>query len=92
MNPPYGITIKYWIDKILTENIDEAILLLPARTDTNWFRKLNDFPVCFINGRLNFSNHSNSAPFPSMIVYIGKREKTFKTVFSDVGQIYKMVE
>jgi hypothetical protein len=89
MNPPYGITIKYWIDKILSDNIDEAILLLPARTDTNWFRKLSNFPVCFINGRLKFSNHANSAPFPSMVVYIGKRENKFKTVFSTVGNIFK---
>jgi phage N-6-adenine-methyltransferase len=92
LNPPYGITIKYWIDKILSENLDEAILLLPARTDTHWFRKLSNYPVCFINGRLKFSNHLNSAPFPSMVVYIGKRENKFKTVFSAVGQVYKMVK
>lgn len=87
-NPPNGITIKYWIDKVLSENIDEGLLLLPARTDTKWFGKLNKFPICFINGRLKFSNHSNSAPFPSMVVYIGKRENKFKSIFSSIGTVY----
>ena len=46
-----------------------SILLIPARTDTKWFRKLYDSKciIGLIQGRLKF-NDSNSAPFPSMLV------------------------
>jgi site-specific DNA-methyltransferase (adenine-specific) len=45
-------------------------MLIPARTDTTWFHDYiyNKAEIRFLRGRLKFSNHKNSAPFPSMIV------------------------
>ena len=44
-------------------------LLIPARTDTKYFREMVDYgcDIAFITGRLHF-NDSNSAPFPSCLI------------------------
>ncbi len=92
LNPPYGRVAPLWIDKLLHEyrsgRTTEAVALLPARTDTAWFQKMAGFPVCFIKGRLKFSNSTNSAPFPSAVFYLGPNEDQFKTIFGKIGQVY----
>lgn len=96
MNPPYGREIVGWIEKLKAEfdagNTTEAIALVPSRTDTEWFRVLKEFPRCFISGRLNFSGHQNSAPFPSVVVYLGKNLKRFVKAFGDIGDVYQLVK
>ena len=92
MNPPYGSVIKKWIEKVCDEfekkNTTESIVLVPSRTDTKWFRRTRTYLKCFIWGRLKFSGNENCAPFPSMIVYLGKRESEFISTFSDIGDIH----
>ena len=93
MNPPYGTGIKRWISKLADEfeqgEVTEAIALVPARTDTAWFRRLANYPVCFIRGRLRFGGMENSAPFPSAAVYLGPDSSRFREVFSDIGDVYE---
>ena len=78
MNPPYGRTIRHWVEKAYTSSLMGAtvVCLLPARTDTRWF---HDFctkgEIRFIKGRLKFGGHKNNAPFPSMIVIFKTREE-----------------
>lgn len=84
MNPPYGRVIENWIAKAFYEMWHgvTTIALLPARTDTRWFhdwiwnrfvgKPMPMIEVRFLKGRLKFSNESNSAPFPSMVVVFGK--------------------
>lgn len=92
MNPPYGREIREWVEKLHEEyqahNTKEAIALLPARTDTKWFRILRKYPRCFIHGRLKFGNAKNSAPFPSVVVYLGVQQEKFRQVFSELGDVY----
>jgi phage N-6-adenine-methyltransferase len=96
MNPPYGDSIERWVDKLLTcvedYEVHQALALLPARTDTGWFRALRDYPRCFINGRLKFGGpgaNGNSATFPSVIVALGDIDiDDFAEAFSDLGDIY----
>lgn len=70
-NPPYGRQIIAWIKKGYEESLKGklVVFLLPSRTDTRWFHdfimKANE--IRFIKGRLKFSGHKNSAPFPSCI-------------------------
>lgn len=70
VNPPYS-KIKDFIDKSIQEHEKgkKVILLIPARTDTRYFRKLVDYGcnITFVTGRLHFNN-SNSAPFPSCYI------------------------
>ncbi len=91
MNPPYGDEIGPWVEKLCNEyeagNVALAIALVPARTDTAWFARLWRFPLCFVRGRLRFSNGDNSAPFPSVVAYMGDNLPDFKYCFGDLGQI-----
>ena len=70
VNPPYS-KIKDFVNKSIEEHKKgkEVILLIPARTDTKYFRKLVNYGcnIIFITGRLHFNN-SNSAPFPSCYI------------------------
>lgn len=96
MNPPYGRDIDEWILHLDNEyrsgRVVEAIALLPARTDTAWFRVLRDYPKCFINGRLKFSGSENSATFPSVVVYMGKNLDKFARVFQKFGDVYERTD
>ena len=89
MNPPYGKEIDSWVWKLnfeyLNNRTTEAIALLPARVDTNWWMMLREYPVCFIHGRLKFSGHENPAPFPSAVVYLGPERELFLKEFSKIG-------
>jgi hypothetical protein len=92
INPPYGDVIGLWVNKLNQEyisgHVTEAIALVPARTDTEWFRFLRNYPVCFINGRLKFGNTANSAPFPSAVFYLGENLKSFYSSFKELGDIW----
>lgn len=95
MNPPYGDEIKEWVERLLScyiaGDVQEAIALLPARTDTAWLAPLWDYPLCFVRGRLRFVGASNSAPFPSVIVYFGEDPDRFVYHFGDLGRITREV-
>ena len=71
MNPPYGSAIAAWVAKARIEAHCGALVvgLLPARTDTKWWRThvKASADVYFIAGRLKFGGAQNSAPFPSAI-------------------------
>lgn len=92
MNPPYGDEIVSWVERLVraytTGEIDEAIALLPARTDTGWWRKLRAHSVCFLQGRLKFVGAENGAPFPSVLVYLGPNLGLFVESFEDYGIVY----
>lgn len=64
---------------------DGAMLLVPARTDTEWFQPLLGLPMCFVAGRLKFSDANNGAPFPTAIVYAGPMVDRFYTIFEEIG-------
>ena len=93
VQPPYGQGISRWVDRLVTDyqagQVTAAIVLIPARTDTRWWRRLNDFPRCFITGRLRFSGQKSGAPFPSAVVALGCDLQAFVTTFGDVGDIWQ---
>lgn len=91
-NPPYGRDIGKWTEQAIwayEEAKSEVILLLPARTDTSWFSPLYRYTICFVRGRLKFSGCKNSAPFPSALVYLGKRNIDFAHAFQHRGAIVR---
>ena len=71
-NPPYGRQISKWIQKCYEHFLKggTAVMLIPARTDTNAFHDCiyNKAEIRFIRGRLHFNGLKISAPFPSMVV------------------------
>ncbi|MBU0494365.1 MAG: helix-turn-helix domain-containing protein [Chloroflexi bacterium] len=95
MNPVYGRAIGQWVEKLVSEHaagrVPQGLALLPARTDTAWFRLLVDYPLCFLHGRLNFSGHENGAPFPSVVVGLGCDLVAFLDAFEDLGAVFRRV-
>lgn len=95
MNPPYGDEIPQWVDRLVQayegEEIAAAIALLPGRIDTNWFQPLWNYTLCVVKGRLRFSGAENSAPFPSVIVYMGLDVDGFMDAFEDIGPFVQRV-
>lgn len=93
MNPPYGREIARWVDKLVTEyeaeRVTEAIALVPARTDTDWWERLVDGYkfTCFVHGRLTFIGNEEVAPFPSALVYLGSEPDRFYYAFRSFGRI-----
>ncbi|MCC8106420.1 MAG: phage N-6-adenine-methyltransferase [Clostridiales bacterium] len=78
-NPPYGRQIQGWVQKGYKESRKPGtlvIMLIPARTDTQYFHdyilrgKADE--VRFLCGRLKFtdeeSNSKDAAPFPSAVI------------------------
>ena len=92
MNPPYGRVIGDWVEKLCSEhdagNVTEALALVPARTDTEWWNRFDAAAICFIRGRLHFSNSDNAAPFPSALVYLGSRPDAFAAAYGGIGRVW----
>lgn len=81
VNPPYS-KIKEFVIKSIEEHKKgkDIILLIPARTDTKYFRMIVNYGcnIYFITGRLHFNSNSNSAPFPSCLICLtGKKTKCY---------------
>lgn len=74
----------------LQAEADQAMLLIPARTDTEWFAPLWHYHMCFITGRLHFNEADNGATFPSVIVYSGPYLTRFYHIFDDIGTCGKL--
>ena len=78
-NPPYGKGIIQWVKKAYaeTQNGVTTVMLLPARTDTQWFHDyvLPSAELRFIRGRLKFGGGKDTAPFPSIVcIFRGNKE------------------
>jgi DNA N-6-adenine-methyltransferase (Dam) len=97
LNPPYAESAGQFVEKLLAEracgNVTEAVTLLSTNTlDRGWFKPLWDGCLCFHHGRVKFTSpdiDATSPPMGSVFVYLGRKEKRFATVFSQVGAIVK---
>jgi len=74
-NPPYS-RVQDFIEKAKREqtNGNYSVLLVPARTDTNWFWDAAEqaTEIRLLKGRLKFKGAYSSAPFPSAIMIFGE--------------------
>ena len=80
VNPPYSrSTIGKWIKKGIEEQKKKhySVFLIPSRTDVKWFYKMFEYAteIRFVVGRIKFVGAKSSAPFPSMIVFFGPKQK-----------------
>jgi len=59
-NPPYSRSIEAWVQAAALWKPEVAVLLLPARTETDWFQRwvAPYAEVHFIMGRIRFWGHS----------------------------------
>ena len=75
LNPPYGdqgYKISDWVKKACLERMNGAttVLLIPARTNTNWFHDfcLKYGEVRFLRGRPKFGGATHGLPQPLCFV------------------------
>lgn len=93
-NPPYNPSgqLQAWTEQLLAEyragRVSEAIYLVPAYTDTGWWRLLREFPVCLVKGRLTFKGNTEAARFPSAVFYLGHRASAFGEAFHGLGDFW----
>lgn len=96
LNPPYGDEIKTWVKRLVQDYesgaVKEAILLVPSRSDTEWYRMLRAYPRCLVYGRLKFWGNGSTAgaPFPSAVFYLGPTPRTFVKHFSSIGDVFRL--
>lgn len=83
INPPYS-QIDKWVDFAINNfaNDNMIVLLIPARTDTKYFKKLYEFKCefIFITGRLHFNDLKSAAPFPSLLVFLNNKYNTIELI------------
>jgi hypothetical protein len=80
VNPPYAkdelvLFVEKAVDEI--ENGNESIMLLPCKTDQDWFHDIiiaEDFEILWIRKRLHFTNNKWASPAPNFLVKISNDE------------------
>ena len=92
MNPPYSQPeIWKFIDKLETEQYEQAIILVNNATETKWGQKLLSLSaaVCFHTGRIRFvspDGELGDSPLQGqMIAYIGPKVREFIGEFRQYG-------
>lgn len=103
LNPPYGRDKKLkisnqdkWSEKLIHEykigNVKSAILLVNATTETKWFTRLWEYPICFTDHRIKFYRLDGKPKNPvkgQAFVYLGNNSEKFIQHFSQFGEIVK---
>ena len=96
LNPPYTrAVVAEFTDKLIHHyqrgDVSQAILLVYATTDTDWFQKALSASdaVLFTNSRIKFYNVSGTQPghYGQALFYFGKKAEEFNRLFSDKGAI-----
>ena len=76
VNPPYTLLKEFVYKAIKETNVGrKTILLLPAKTDQQWFHDIIQFRIIWIKGRLKFKNNKWSATQPHFLVMIERQSK-----------------
>ena len=96
MNPPYNSSsLKPLVDKLLSENINQAIVLTNNNTDTKAGQLLLRWAsaICLVQGRIRFITQdgveSKKSPLQGQIIYYkGSNTGNFKEEFSKHGTVY----
>lgn len=99
LNPPYCKSgsisnQETWTCKLIAEyeagHVAQAVLLVNAATETRWFQRLYDYPVCFVKGRIRFISPTGTNTGPtvgSAFVYFGSNVQAFDAVFRQIGRV-----
>lgn len=85
INPPYS-NIKGFVEKAIKHHSSldpedvTIVFLIPARTDTKYYKLLFEYGAnfIFIEGRLKFGNSKHSSTFPSVLVELTGQKNTLE--------------
>lgn len=98
-NPPYGMLQRKFVSKAIAlyydGHINQAIFLL-NRTGAAWYLKAkeNCTAACEVYRRIAFLNKNGerepSPRYYNDFLYLGRNDRRFKEVFSEIGNIYSI--
>ncbi len=93
LNPPRTDTLAgRFVYRLAAEHkkgrVDEAVVLLEAKTDTPWFRQLRPHIRSFL-AKPEFA-HFPGVPDALVAVYLGSRVDRFCQIFRAIGDIYTL--
>src|SRR5262249_32648554 len=104
VNPPYGKVgtesmasafCHKAIDEMDAGRVKECIILVNSLHSQQWQMPLYEFPVCFVDHRIQFldeTGEKNKNPtFQNIFVYMGDNEQKFAEVFSRFGYVMKRI-
>jgi hypothetical protein len=86
----------HWTRRLIEQyragTVTEAILLINANTGEQWFQALWDFPICFVNHRIQFIPGEGTDPRKqptksNAFVYFGGEPHRFASVFRRFGRV-----
>ena len=94
--PPYNSkSLKPLIDKLISENINQAIVLTNNNTDTKVGQTLLQWAssICLVQGRIKFikpdGTEAKKSPLQGQIIYYkGENIQMFKQEFSKHGTVF----
>lgn len=96
MNHPFGKgNNRAWIGKLVAEyqsgRVQQACCITYASTSERWFQPLLDYPICFINGRVNYlqpdGKPGGGVSKGSCVTYFGTNVRRFTQVFGAYGGV-----
>lgn len=102
LNPPYCRTAnvsnqEVWTCRLIAQYeagiTTQAVVLVNASTETDWFQRLWSYPICFTNHRIKFwSLKEGQGPtHGSAFVYLGSRVDRFTALFRRFGVIAQRI-
>jgi phage N-6-adenine-methyltransferase len=100
LNPPYS-DLETWLKKVISEinrpdqrSPSLILCLLPSNTSTQWFQNLvtQSSYLCFIEGRLSFTNTDQSSPFANILAVYGSPSDSLLDTLGDLGAVYTKAE
>ena len=96
MNHPFGRgNNTRWIEKLVAEHragrVAQACCITYASTSERWFGPLYDFPICFIEGRVDYlkpdGTPGGGVSKGSCVTYFGTDVRRFVEVFGQYGRV-----
>lgn len=102
LNPPYGTSANgksnqgLWSERLLLAyrhgKVDQAVLLVNATTDRNWFQPLWAFDLCFTDHRIHFDTPAETADVHqpthgNLFAYLGPNHELFAKIFRRFGVV-----
>ena len=96
MNHPFGKDgNRAWIGKLVAEyqsgRVQQACCITYASTSERWFQPLLEYPICFINGRVNYikpaGKPGGGVSKGSCVTYFGANVRRFTQVFGAYGGV-----
>jgi phage N-6-adenine-methyltransferase len=99
LNPPYSQpAASQFAEKLIAEykagNVESAILVQNASTDTGWFHALaREAHICLTRGRINFDREDGRGSqnrYGQAFFYLGDDHKSFEEVFTQFGLVGRL--